>query len=256
MGKLVFFDIDDTLLNHRKQVPDSAKQAIRELQARGVDVAIATGRAPVMFKHLMKELDIQSFVSCNGSYAVYRGEVVYKANINHEALHALEAVAARKGHPMAFSDQNALWVNQEFHPFVEQAINDLRVEKPEYRPQLDGDKEMYYALVFCEEREEKYILDFPQFRIIRWHPKSVDLLPAGGSKARGIQTLLEKTGIRREDTFAFGDGLNDVEMLKFVGTGIAMGNACEEAKEASDFITKAVTEDGIKHGLEMAGLLS
>ncbi|CAG7646141.1 Putative bifunctional phosphatase/peptidyl-prolyl cis-trans isomerase [Paenibacillus solanacearum] len=255
MGKLVFFDIDDTLVNHHKQVPDSAKQAIRELKARGVEVAIATGRAPVMFKHLMKELDIQSFVGCNGSYAVYRGEVVYKKNINDEALHALEAVAAGKGHPMAFSDENVIWVNRNAHPYVERAIGDLRAAKPHYRPQLEQDKEIYYALAFCEEGAEQYIHDFPQFRMIRWHPYSLDILPAGGSKAKGIEVLLEKTGIRREDTFAFGDGLNDVEMLKFVGTGIAMGNACEEAKEASDFVTKAVSEDGVKYGLQMMGLL-
>jgi hydroxymethylpyrimidine pyrophosphatase-like HAD family hydrolase len=81
------------------------------------------------------------------------------------------------------------------------------------------------------------------------------LLPAGGSKAKGIHMLLEKAGIRREDTFAFGDGLNDVEMLKYVGTGVAMGNGCDEAKAASDLVTKAVSEDGIRYGLQMTGLI-
>jgi Cof subfamily protein (haloacid dehalogenase superfamily) len=255
MGKIVFFDLDDTLLNHNKQVPDSAKQAIRELQAQGVDVAIATGRTLVTFKHLLKELDIHSYVCCNGSYAVYRDEVVYKVNLNHAALHELVAASSRKGHPMAFSNCTALWVNHKFHPHIEEAVLDLRIEKPDYRPQLDPTMELYYALVFCEEAEEQYIQELPSFRIIRWHRYSVDLLPAGGSKAKGIHMLLEKTGIRREDTFAFGDGLNDVEMLKYVGTGVAMGNGCDEAKAASDLVTKAVSEDGIRYGLQMTGLI-
>jgi Cof subfamily protein (haloacid dehalogenase superfamily) len=256
MGKIVFFDLDDTLLNHRKQVPESAKQAIQTLQNRGVDVAIATGRAPAMFMDVIKELEIQSFVSSNGSYAVYRGEVVFKNILDHDALHALEAIAQKKRHPMAYSDHKLLWVNKENHPQVARTMGDLQVDHPIFEPLFSRNREVYASLVFCEEAEEAYIREFQQFRMIRWHQNALDLLPAGGSKARGIQMLLERTGIKQEDTFAFGDGLNDIEMLKFVGTGVAMGNACNEAKDASDLITRSVSDDGIKHGLEMVGLLS
>ncbi|MDF2721229.1 MAG: Cof-like hydrolase [Paenibacillus sp.] len=255
MGKLVFFDIDGTLFDHEKRVPHSAKQAIIDLQNRGIEVAIATGRPPVMFKDVMNELGITTFVSCNGSYVVHRGEEVYTNMLQHEALQALETLAQDKGHPMLHSYHDLLWVNRENHPFVIRALNELRVRMPAFQPRLSRTQEVYYSGLYCEETEEAYVHEFPQFRIIRWHTQAIDILPAGGSKAQGIQKLLDLTGIKQEDTFAFGDGINDVEMLEFVGTGIAMGNACSEAKAAADLITRHVSDDGIRHGLEMVGLL-
>ena len=84
---------------------------------------------------------------------------------------------------------------------------------------------------------------------------STDILPNGGSKAEGIKKMLEILGIPREHVYAFGDALNDKEMLEFVGTGIAMGNAVQEIKDIADMVTKSVDQEGIKYGLEMVGLL-
>ena len=76
--KIVFFDIDGTLLDHEKKLPASTKEAIKQLQDSGVFVAIATGRAPFMFESLREELGIDTFVSFNGQYVVFEGKVVYK----------------------------------------------------------------------------------------------------------------------------------------------------------------------------------
>ncbi|MER2090901.1 MAG: HAD-IIB family hydrolase, partial [Sporosarcina sp.] len=84
----------------------------------------------------------------------------------------------------------------------------------------------------------------------------MDVLPLGGSKAKGIEKFIEKKGFRKEHVYAFGDNLNDIEMLQYVGHGVAMGNAPEIVKNAARYITKDVSEDGIAHGLEMVGLLS
>ena len=83
-----------------------------------------------------------------------------------------------------------------------------------------------------------------------------EFVPKGFSKASGIEKTCELLGIEKEDTYAFGDSINDVEMLKHVQHGIAMGNGTKAAKEAADYITAPLHEDGIYKGLEHFGLIS
>ena len=75
-------------------------------------------------------------------------------------------------------------------------------------------------------------------------------MPKGGSKAEGIKKLIEKLGFKMENVYAFGDGLNDIEMLQTVGTGVAMGNALDIVKEYADVVTTNVEDDGIVNGLK------
>ena len=79
--------------------------------------------------------------------------------------------------------------------------------------------------------------------------------PLGGSKAMGIEKFIEKKGFTKDQVYAFGDYLNDIEMLQYVGHGVAMGNAPEEVKNVARYVTKDVSENGIAYGLEMVGLL-
>jgi hydroxymethylpyrimidine pyrophosphatase-like HAD family hydrolase len=115
---------------------------------------------------------------------------------------------------------------------------------------------MYQTLLFCPEGEEQqYEEEFHDFDFIRWHPVSVDVLPKGGSKAKGIEKIVQKLGFPEDRQFAFGDGLNDIEMLMSVKNSVAMGNAEEVVKSAAKHVTKSVEDDGILHGLQMVGLL-
>ncbi|MNH24318.1 putative phosphatase [compost metagenome] len=83
----------------------------------------------------------------------------------------------------------------------------------------------------------------------------MDVLPGNGSKANGIAQMIKALGVAKEDVYAFGDGLNDLEMLSFVGHGIAMGNAEDEVKAAASYVTSHVSENGIYEGLKLVGLL-
>ena len=80
-------------------------------------------------------------------------------------------------------------------------------------------------------------------------------MPKGGNKSVGIEKLLESFGISPQETMAFGDGGNDIGMLKYVGIGVAMGNAENEVKEAADYTTDAVDEDGIYNALKYFGVI-
>ncbi|GMB08621.1 phosphatase [Thermolongibacillus altinsuensis] len=254
--KIVFFDIDGTLLDHDKELPASTAAAIQALKQEGIYVAIATGRAPFMFKELRESLGIDSFVSFNGQYVVFEGEVIYENPLNKERLHSLKEAAHANEHPLVFMDAETMKASVENHPHIHVSMGSLKFTHPEFDEYYYQHQNIYQALLFCKpEEEELYVRTYKEFRFVRWHAVSTDVLPSGGSKAEGIKKMIERVGVRRENVYAFGDGLNDIEMLQFVGTGVAMGNAKEEVKQIADFVTKPVDEDGILFGLKKLGLL-
>ena len=110
--------------------------------------------------------------------------------------------------------------------------------------------------VKVDENEEKEILShMPHCISARWHPTFCDISPIGGTKQLGIDKFLEYYGLDLKDTMAFGDGGNDMQMLKHVNTAIAMGNAGDELKSIADFVTKDVDDEGIAYALKYYGLI-
>ncbi|RSK26865.1 Cof-type HAD-IIB family hydrolase [Bacillus sp. HMF5848] len=256
MNSIVFFDIDGTILNENKQIPLSTLAAIEKLQQKGIYTAIATGRGPFMFEDLRRTLKIDSYVSFNGQFVVVDNEPIYKNPLQKEKIHELTLLARRNDHPLVFMTNETMRANHSDHSYIHEGLNSLLFNHPPYDPQYYEKQDVYQSLLFCQTGEEQvYLEKFTDFQIIRWHNVSVDIIPKGGSKAEGIKKIIEKFGLQKEQVYAFGDGLNDLEMLEFVGTGVAMGNGHPKAKEASDFVTKSVDEDGIEYGLKKLGLL-
>ncbi|WP_010093874.1 Cof-type HAD-IIB family hydrolase [Ornithinibacillus scapharcae] len=253
---VIFFDIDGTLLNHDKQLPSSTKEAIQELKRQGHIVAIATGRGPFMYKDLRNELGINTYVSYNGQYVVVEGEEVYGNPLDKTAIKRLSEIALANEHPLVYMDPNYMKANVPEHPRINESISTLKVGMPSHDPLYYENNKLYQTLLFCtEEEENQYVNAFPEFDFIRWHKVSTDVLPNGGSKAKGIEKAVEKLQIPTERVYAFGDGLNDIAMLSSVHNSVAMGNGVNEVKEIAKYVTKPVDEDGILHGLRMVGLL-
>lgn len=256
MNKMVFFDIDGTLLDHDKNLPLSTKKALEQLRANGIFVAIATGRAPFMFETLRNELDIDSFVSFNGQLVVFENEVIYENPLNEEEIHRLYLHSKENGHPLIFMNQHTMKASVPHHKYIEESMQSLKFSHPEMDEKFYKNNQIYQSLIFCEEKEEHhYTTKYSQFNFIRWHQYSADVLPLGGSKAEGIKKMVERLGFDISDVYAFGDGLNDIEMLQTVGTGVAMGNAVDEAKAHANLVTKAVSEEGIWYGLKELDLI-
>ncbi|MBA9025038.1 Cof-type HAD-IIB family hydrolase [Peribacillus huizhouensis] len=258
MQKIVFFDIDGTLLDHEKTLPASTKAAIKQLQENGVYVAIATGRAPFMFESLREELDIESFVSFNGQYVVFENEVIYKNPLSFNELERLHEMARENEETsLVFMNEKTMKASVIHSDRIEEALGTLKFPHPERQDDFYHDKEIYQTLYFCTAEEEEALITgkFDKFKFIRWHDLSIDVLPFGGSKAEGIKQFVKKAGFDMENVYAFGDGLNDIEMLETVGHGVAMGNAVDEVKKHADFVTKDVSEEGILYGLRQVGLI-
>lgn len=254
--KIIFFDIDGTLLDHNKSIPDSTKYAIYQLKKAGHQVAIATGRAPFMFDWVRRSLGIDTFVSVNGQYVVHENKPVYKNPIKKEELYQLETHAQSQSHPMAFMGVDTVVSNVDQHDFITQSFTSLNMKVPKKNPDYYHQEEIYQGLLFCRENDQSNYDDFTEpFDFVRWHDVALDILPKGGSKAKGIERLLDYLDINKEDTIAFGDALNDIDMLTFVNHGIAMGNGLPETKKVANFVTKDVSDDGIYYGLKQIGLI-
>ncbi|PAV29858.1 hydrolase Cof [Virgibacillus profundi] len=254
--KIVFFDIDGTILDDEKQIPSSTKKAIQKLKQNGIYVAIATGRAPFMFEDLRKELEIESYVSFNGQYVVFEGNVVYNNPLGQDELIKLYKESTENNYPMVFMNEKQMRASVGNHPHIEKSLQSLKYNYPEVDSSFFMDNTIYQALLFCEKGKEKhFVTNHDSFHYIRWHDYSCDVLPGGGSKAVGVEKLIEASGLNITDSYAFGDGLNDLEMIREVGTGIAMGNAVPDLKAVADYTTDSVVDDGILKGLKHIELI-
>jgi len=254
--KIVFFDIDGTLLDEEKRVPPDAAEAVRRLKASGVEPVIATGRAPYFIKPVAEELGIESWVSLNGGYVVYQGKELHHLTIDKSELEKLVELAGRNGHALVFEGKEWYYADREGDPFAFEAVESLKVEHPGVDADFWKKESVYQVFLHCESHEEQAYLDaLPALRFIRWHSKAMDVLPKNGSKAAGIAALLDVLGLKPEEAVAFGDGLNDKEMLEFAGLGIAMGNSHPDLLPFADHVTTRVEEGGVHNGLVFAGLL-
>lgn len=254
--KIVFFDIDGTLLDEEKQVPPDAADAVRRLKASGVEPVIATGRAPYFIKSVAEELGIDSWVSLNGGYVVYQGKELHQLTIPSSELEKLVQMAERGGHALVFEGKDWYYASREGDRLAFEAVESLKVEHPGVDADFWKKEGVYQVFLHCESHEEQAYLDeLSELRFIRWHSKAMDVLPRNGSKAAGIAALLDVLGLTKEEAVAFGDGLNDKEMLEYVGLGIAMGNSHPDLLPFADYVTTRVEEGGVRNGLVYAGLL-
>lgn len=258
MKKIFFFDIDGTLYNSQKEIPEKTKYAIQELKHRGHEVAIATGRAPFLFKKLREELGINTYIACNGQYVVVDGKIIYKDAIDEEVISSITNFAIDRDHPMVYLSDEDMATNTKSHAHVEAGLGSLKFgQGPIHDPQYFKGREIYQALLFCERGEEvAYVKEFQNLDFLRWHPVSIDVMPKGGTKAKSVTRIQKYLGIKDENMYAFGDGPNDFEMLDLVENSVAMGNGVEETKSVAKIVTDHVDEDGLYNAIIKMGLIT
>lgn len=252
---LVFFDLDGTLLTSQVEVAESSIQAIQKLKDNNIEPILATGRTYCEVEHIMKASGINSIVAMNGQAVVYEGDVVFLNNIEKELIEKITLFSDLNGGiPLAYYSHNMMRISknnesaQKFYAYLKQAIPP--VDPNSYKTEL-----IQMLLLLCESGEDAYRDEFPELTFIRNTPYCVDVFKKGGSKAFGIQKLIENKHFEGVPTYAFGDGLNDLEMFEFVDHPIAMGNASEPLKKIAEYVTDDNDHDGILKGLEKSNLI-
>ena len=255
--RAVFFDIDRTLLSHTngiKRVPPSAKMALDRLREKGIAIYIATGRHLKELKGLpLGGLDFDGYATLNGQLCLDRDlKPVYRNFIRGEDKETLVSLFREKSFPLIFVEEEGMYLNC-LNDRVRGVQKDVTSPLPPVRDYDGGD--IYMAAAFLPDGARELKERFPQLKIVRWHTNGADILPADSGKHMGIQAFIKRTGITREQVMAFGDEENDIDMIRYAGIGVAMGNAAEEVRQAADYVTDHIDDDGLEKALRHYGLL-
>lgn len=280
-NKLIFFDIDGTLINFDGVLPRSAQNALHAVREKGHEIFLCTGRSKCQIDERLLNFGFDGMVAAAGAYVEHQGEVILSLSIGEEKLRKL----------ITFCEQNRMLymiqctdkivstakcareMQEEFERrrrMENGAMEEAVVEKIMANHVVDDgllshvsryrnvEKVTYHRSGLSLEKVKEALV--PDFEVTAMSFESEEnaggeIALAGVTKASGMQKLLEKLGADRKNTIAFGDGPNDFEMIDFAGTGVVMGNASKTLKEHADLVTKRVDEDGIYYGLEQLGLL-
>ena len=261
--KIVFFDIDYTLyIKDEARIPTSiTEQVLPRLKAKGIIPAIATGRNyegfPEALKPLMNENGFELFVTINGQDNLYQGKQISDYRLSVQRIQQAVEKLEKLGITCAFVSRNTIAVseNNEIVWNATSPITKDYIVDPKFYLK-DSTVQM---LAYYPEEQTQEVIDTgvlgSDLKAVRWNENAVDILLKDNSKARGIQDVINYFGFNIDNAMAFGDGLNDMEMLDTVGFGVAMGNAEPELKLLADFVTKDIREDGILYALEELGII-
>lgn len=262
MIKALFFDIDGTLVSFKThEIPVSTIEALTAAKAKGIHIFISTGRPRVIINNLsaLQERNlIDGYITMNGAYCFVEDTVIYKSPIPTAEVDALTAFCHERNIPCILVGEHDICVNQPGEVVEEIFHHQLKVDPIEAKPYTDShaDKAFFQLTPFINAEEEAIILpSVPHCEMGRWHPAFVDVTAKGNTKQNGIDQIIRHFGIKLEETMAFGDGGNDISMLRHAGIGVAMGNANNDAKAASNYTTTSVDEDGIANALKYFGIV-
>ena len=254
--KAAFFDIDGTLFSHRTlRVPKSTLSALRALAEKGIYCVIATGR------HISElvELDFlkygfDAYITLNGQICHDKKlDLVFGVPMEGEALSGMLRFFRGGDIPTILISKDRMYIN-----FVDDSVRiahgDIHTSIPVIG-QYAGEP-IYMGVIYCTKEIEKPIVEnLPGCSITRWSRHGLDIVPEGGDKVAGIRRFIDLMGISRDEIIAFGDGENDIEMLKYAGIGVALGNAEEAVKAGADYVTADIDDDGVMKALMHFGII-
>ena len=254
MIKAVFLDIDGTIIDNGRGVPkvtDNTKKAIRMLQEKGIFVFIASGRSKCMLPLDIKNLGVDGFILTNGAYADFHGTKLLTHHIAHETIDVIKKSCEETNSVYFLVTQTWIYTKDINNELAQNFIKSWGL--PDCYKNEDKERDYYIALAVCPDSEACDKLQEKIEGVCK--PKrhqnfnSFDLDALHLSKGKGVKEVLSILNIDRAEAIAFGDGHNDIEMIKSVGCGIAMANAVDDLKKVADDMCGSVTEDGIYHYL-------
>lgn len=253
MIKAIFFDIDGTILSHKtKTVPDSTQKALHLLREKGIYTFIATGRHISEMKDLpIQNLEFEGFITLNGQYCYNHQEVIYDLPIHQDDIKNILQKLEKQPFPCIFVENEQMYIN--YHNQAVQIVQDaISTALPEINNLYRGLTHPIYQVIPYDvtiHQEDEIMQCMPHCKRTRWHDLAIDIIPQSGGKQNGIKKVLEYYHINQNETMAFGDGQNDIDMFTYVRLAIAMGNASDEVKKYADDVTDDIDQNGIMNAL-------
>ncbi len=279
MGKIVFLDVDGTLINYEAKMPESAGKAVDQARANGHKVYICTGCSKAEIEQ--RELcDLDGMIGGNGAYVEDNGEVVMhqglsKADVKHivdwcNERHLgfyLEANSGmycndymiEQGPKTMFKYAQGKGADPEAAELSANSfVNSFILLHGEDLYREDVNKISFILSTYQDHLDSK--VEFPNLIANTWGGKGEvalfgDLGPTGITKRHAIEVLVEHLGASMDDTISFGDAKIDLSMFECCAYNVAMGNGGPEIKEAADYITDDVDEDGLYNAFKYLKLI-
>lgn len=273
--KLIFLDIDGTLTEPGKNVPPaSAVEAIRKARANGHRVLLCSGRSYGMLSPLLR-YGFDGLVGSAGGYIEYDGQVVYDHPMTAEQCHTAMDVFQRNGVFRTVEGKDHSYTDESFKEFLrESARAGGNSELLRWREQIESELgirpmaeyggEPIYKIGFVSRdanglREPMQVLgndfDFCIQGTDQLGAINGELINKAFNKGMAVERLCEYLGVPIADTVAFGDSMNDLEMIQAAGLGICMGNGSKALKKIADEVCAPVGEDGLYRAFQAHGLI-
>lgn len=248
--KMVFSDMDGTLLNSQHQITPATVQAIQRIMQKNIPFIPVSARPPHAILPYMTQLNNTNEIICYSGALILDKNLtaLYSVTLEDHLLPQLEQCLAH--HPaLSVSYYSHLdwfttelkndWISQESH------ITGLNAkEKPHQLSQVHKILLMGEA-EYIEEIEPLLKQQFPQLSIHRSKKEYLEIMNKAATKANAIQFMAQRAAVDSSEIIAFGDNFNDLDMLQYAGLGIAMDNAPEEIKRIAKQITASNDNDGI-----------
>lgn len=260
MNYALFFDIDGTLVSFSThQIPASTIEALTQAKANGARIYISTGR-PIQIITNLKPIEhlIDGYITTNGALCFVGRDIIRCAPIAEEDVQMFINDAQKYDYAGIVIGEQDMAV---FNP--KQIVEDVFCKELAVQ-NLDKVLPIEHVLhqrilqitpFFPIEHETVLMHKMPHSISARWHPAFTDITAKNADKGIGLQAMAAHQGIDISQTVAFGDGGNDISILRMAGTGVAMGNAHDHVKAEADYITSSVDDNGIQQALKHLNII-
>lgn len=258
--KALFFDIDGTLVSFKTHaIPQSAVDALTEAHRRGIRIFISTGRPIAIITNLGQIAPlIDGYVTTNGAYSFVGADVVACHAMDATDVQAIIADADRADYSLIVVGQRRVVVYNRKDIVDRIFVHDLGVDALDYSLTLADLKDepiLQMTPFITAEQEALLARHVSHCTFGRWHPEFVDITRDHIDKARGLREMAAHLGLDISQTMAFGDGGNDIPILRQAGIGVAMGNSTAEVQAAANYVTTHIDDDGVARALHHFGLV-
>ena len=257
--KYIFFDIDNTLISHKKKphIPPETMTAIKLLRESGHVPAIATGRAGFLTMTTAKAFGIDYLVCAGGSEIFVDGKKIHTAYFPDKYLDSFRETASKFPDITAAVDDEYLYADNDFASFKEYFNNQAGYDC--FRPMNELKRAtMCYMMRPHKMLDESHGIFFAAPEGVRLEIMHgfTEARHEGSTKWRGIEMMIENLGAKISDVITFGDGPNDSDMLRNAGIGVAVGVCSDEAREAANYVCEDIDDGGILKACKYLGLIN
>lgn len=262
--KLIAIDMDGTLLDSQKEIPVENIQAIQEAAAAGIKIVLCTGRPRSgIVPHFEKlGLSEEKYIIMNNGCSTYETKnwtLLQYESLSHTELEDLFQVSKD------FPDVTLTLTGEKTYYVVGNEVPDLvaydagtvyMVAEAKSLEEIFAEGQVIFEAMYMAESNP--LDDFQNameeslsqhYSTVRSQDYIFEIMPQGATKASGLKHLAEKLGIDPEQIMALGDAANDIEMLEFVGQSVAMGNASDDIKSLSKYVTLTNDQAGVAHAI-------